>query len=241
MYVGILRKNRRSGEEWLRGKWQAPSMLDDGWRALRALASLFVQAPVLYCIMIDTTDCSMQFSDLWLTSLLSSPTCKLPPARGAAPRQTCHDGASFLKFLVIYRTQAKLNLSSNMKHFVIILAFIFSVETALASRQSTLVHALARQSHTAFIRPDHDVIRFADGDEESTAFVRQCVGKNSIKQTQRRFTRKGRQQQHRETSKGTSAARKVNVASASTSTTSTANAKNPIIQYGEYMPLYTGY
>jgi hypothetical protein len=129
-----------------------------------------------------------------------------------------------------------------MKQFIFILAFIFSVETALASRQSTLVNALARQSHTAFIRPDHDVIRFADGDEESTAFVRQCVGKNSIKQTQRRFTRKGRQQQqHRETNKGTSAARKMNVASASTSTTSTANAKNPIIQYGEYMPLYTGY
>lgn len=132
-----------------------------------------------------------------------------------------------------------------MKQFVLILAFLFSVETALASRQSTLVSALNRQSHTAFIRPEHDTLHFADGDEESTAFVRQCVNKDSIKPKQRRFTRKQQQQQqpeHSETNNVTPIAfgKKVKVASAA-STAAPNKAKNSIIQYGEYMPLYTGY
>ena len=133
-----------------------------------------------------------------------------------------------------------------MKQFILILAFIFSVETALASRQSTLVGALNRQAHTAFIRPDQDVIHFADGDEESTAFVRQCVNKDSNKQRQGQFARKHRQRQpeRSETNNGTPIAfagkRKVKVASAA-STPEARRAKNPIMQYGEYMPLYTGY
>ena len=135
-----------------------------------------------------------------------------------------------------------------MKQFIIlILAFVFSVETTLASRQSTLVGALNRQAHTAFIRPDQDVIHFADGDEESTAFVRQCINKDSNKQggQGRLFTRKHRQQpKHGDADNGTPIAfagkRKVKVASAS-STPEARRANNPIVQYGEYMPLYTGY
>ena len=144
-------------------------------------------------------------------------------------------------------SKANLHLSpSTMKQFIIlILAFVFSVKTALASRQSTLVGALNRQAHTAFIRPDQDVIHFADGDEESTAFVRQCVNKDSNKQKQGRFTRKHQQQpKHGEANNGTPIAfagkRKVKVTSAAF-TPDTRRAKNPIVQYGEYMPLYTGY
>ena len=133
-----------------------------------------------------------------------------------------------------------------MKQFILFLAFIFSFETALASRQSTLVSALNRQRHTAFIRPEHETLQFADGDEESTAFVRQCVDKDSANQNQKRFTRKHTRMQQpelKETNNGAPIAfgkRKVKVASAA-STTDTSTAKNPIIQFGEYMPLYTGY
>lgn len=135
---------------------------------------------------------------------------------------------------------------STMKRFILILALIFSVETALASRQSTLVTALSRQAHTAFIRADQDVIHFADGDGENTVFVRQRVSKDSNNQKRGRFTRKHQQRQpeHSETNNGTPIAfagkRQVKVAPAA-STADTRRAKNPIVQYGEYMPLYTGY
>ena len=49
--------------------------------------------------------------------------------------------------------------------------------------------ALAKQSHTAFIRPDHDTIRFDTGEEESIAFVRQCVGRGSMKNQKQRVSR----------------------------------------------------
>ena len=127
-----------------------------------------------------------------------------------------------------------------MKQFIIFLAFIFSVETALASRQSTLVSALNKQRHTAFIRPEHETLQFADGDEESTAFVRQCVDKDSANQNQKRFTRKQMQQPELKETNNGAGKRRVKVASAA-STTDTGKAKNPIIQFGEYMPLYTGY
>ena len=147
-----------------------------------------------------------------------------------------------LSFMIEYNPPQSYTSTCTMKQFVLFLAFIFSVETALASRQSTLVSALNKQRHTAFIRPEHETLQFADGDEESTAFVRQCVDKDSANQNQKRFTRKQMQQPElKETNNGAPfGKKKVKVASAA-STADISTAKNPIIQFGEYMPLYTGY